>query len=212
MIVVKKFVFNPFIENTYVIYDEETSECGIIDPGCFEPLEEQKLLTYIKERKLKVKFMLNTHCHIDHILGNKFVLDKFSVPFYAPEEDMPLLVNADKQAAAFGMSIEPSPKPDHYLTEFTHLSIGNSHITFLFTPGHTPGEYCLYFKNEKILIAGDVLFKRSIGRTDLWGGSHETLINSIKTKLLVLPDDTVVYTGHGENTSIGEEKRENPFL
>lgn len=212
MIVIKKLVFNMFMENSYIIFDEATKECAVIDPGCSSEDEEKKMSAYIEERNLSVKFLLNTHCHIDHIFGNRFIKEKYNVPFYAPEQDLLLLEHADKQAAAFGIEIAPQPKPDHYITEFTHLSLGDSGITFLFTPGHTPGEYCLYFKKEKICISGDVLFQRGIGRTDLWGGDYNTLINSIKKKLFTLPDDVIVYPGHGENTTIGEEKKDNPFL
>jgi glyoxylase-like metal-dependent hydrolase (beta-lactamase superfamily II) len=212
MIVIKKFVFNPFYENTYLIWDEDTLQAMLIDPGCSDSNEEKVLTDYISDRNLKITALLNTHCHIDHILGCFFVKSNFSVPYYAPQEDLPLLENADKQASAFGMEIEMPPKPDIFINEMTTISLGDSQLIFFFTPGHTPGEYCFYFEKEKFCITGDVLFKGSIGRTDLWGGDYNLLLKSIKTKLLSLPDEVIIYPGHGENSSMGEEKKNNPFL
>ncbi len=212
MLVIKNFTFNLFSENTFVVWDESTKECFIIDPGCSNSLEEEKLEKYISENDLAVKFLINTHCHIDHILGCKFVKEKYNAIYYAPEMDMPLLEKADVQAAAFGLKIQKPPKPDKYLSEDLKLSIGKSSMSFLFTPGHTPGEYCIYFKREAVCITGDVLFKNSIGRTDLWGGNYETLISSIKTKLFSLPENVTIYPGHGDSSKIGLEKSENPFL
>jgi hydroxyacylglutathione hydrolase len=170
------------------------------------------LADFIKERNLTVKYLIATHCHIDHIIGCRFIKEKYNAPFYAPELDLPLLHNLDKQAAAFGLEVKPCPPPDKMLDENSIIKIGNTKAEIIFTPGHSPGEYCLYFAGEKFLIAGDVLFHRGIGRTDLWGGDYNTLIDSIRFKLFSLPDDVVVYAGHGENTTIGEEKKNNPFI
>lgn len=212
MTVIKKFVFNPFSENTYVVWDDTSREAVIIDPGCYGAEEEQQLKKFIEERKITVKYLILTHCHIDHVIGCRFIKDTYNPSFYAPELDLPLLMNVDKQGKAFGLNIPNPPMPDKYITAETKLLLGQKEIEFLFTPGHTPGEYCVYFKSGEYVITGDVLFKGSIGRTDLWGGDYETLIDSIKQRLFTLPDNFIVYPGHGENTKIGTEKRDNPFV
>lgn len=212
MLVVKPFVFNLFSENTFVIWDESSKESAVIDPGCSNPDEENKLESYVTENGLNVKFLINTHCHIDHILGCAFIKGKFNAKFYIPEKDLFLLESAGLQASAFNISIGNMPKPDYFLSESTRLMLGRSQISFLYTPGHTPGEYCVYFPAEAFCITGDVLFKNSIGRTDLWGGDYDTLLDSIHAKLFSLPDNVVIYPGHGESSKIGLEKSENPFL
>lgn len=212
MININKFVFSPFTENTYLIWDEQTKEAIIVDPGCANEDEENTLGEFIKFHKLQLTYMINTHCHIDHIFGCAFIKKKYNPKYLVPEEDLPLLKNADKQAEMFAIDLANPPEPDAYLSEKLVLTVGESKINFIFTPGHTPGEFCLFLENEKILISGDVLFNESIGRTDLWGGNYDTLISSIKTKLLTLPEDVTVYPGHGEETSIGYEKQNNPFL
>ena len=212
MIVIKSFTFNLFSENTYIVWDELTKESAIIDPGCSIISEEEKLSNYISEHNLQAKYLINTHCHIDHILGCKFVKEKYNPVFFIPEKDLFLLERAEVQASAFGLNIEKLPIPDKYLSEDLQLKLGRSRVSFLFTPGHTPGEFCIYFKGEAFCITGDVLFKNSIGRTDLWGGDYDTLIHSIKTKLFSLPNNVTIYPGHGENSKIGLEKSENPFL
>lgn len=212
MINIKKFTFNSFYENTFVVWSEGFNDCAIIDPGCYEDFEEEELTKFLEKMNLIPKYLINTHCHIDHILGCKFVKDKFDPIFLIPEEDLPLLSNAKQQASIFGMQIKVPPKPDGYLSEEDTISIGNSELKFIFTPGHTPGEYCIYFEREKKCITGDVLFNQSIGRTDLWGGDYKKLLDSIRNKILVLPDDVDIFPGHGENSTIGFEKKNNPFL
>jgi len=212
MIKLEKHIFNPFQENTYIIWDEETLEGIIVDPGCSNQHEEEALTNSIAEKKIIVKYIINTHCHIDHVLGNKFVKEKYGCEFYVPEIDIPLLDNLIKQAEMFGVKAEKSPLPDHYLTEDLKLNIGKSEMRFLFTPGHTAGEYCIIFDADKVCISGDVLFLEGIGRTDLWGGDYNTLLQSIKNKLFTLNDDITVYPGHGDKTTIGHEKINNPFL
>ena len=212
MLVVKKFVFNIFYENTYLIWDEATKECAIIDAGCSNKAEEGELAAYVNKHNLTVKYHINTHCHIDHVMGSKFIKEKYNPIYLIPKLDLPLLERADTQAAAFGLSIETPPKPDKFITIDETISIGGSEIKFLNTPGHTPGEVCLYFTKEKFCMTGDVLFQKSIGRTDLWGANYESLIDSINTQLLTLPDDVLIYPGHGESSKIGIEKMENPFL
>lgn len=212
MIKVEKFVFNPFLENTFILWDDESKEAIIVDPGCSDQSEENILTEFISTNELKIKYLINTHCHIDHIFGCKFIKEKYNPTFLVPEKDLPLLQNAAKQAEMLGVEIRNPPQPDQLLYEESALTINQSEIKSIFTPGHTPGEFCLYLEKEKILISGDVLFKASIGRTDLWGGDYNTLISSINTKLLVLPKEVKVYPGHGEETTIGDEKDHNPFL
>jgi len=209
---IKTFTFSPFQENTYIIWDEDTKEACIIDPGCFNNSEEEQLKDFIDTNELAVKYLLNTHCHIDHVFGNRFVKETFNPKFLAPEEDIPLLEKAVDQGKQFGLPVNPSPKPDEFLDEQNKLTLGNIECKLLFTPGHTPGEFCFYFPSYEVCITGDVLFKGSIGRTDLWRGDFNTLMDSIKTKLLTLPDETVIYPGHGGSSTIGDEKVSNSFL
>jgi hydroxyacylglutathione hydrolase len=212
MVQVKIFTFNLFNENTFILWDDETKESAVIDPGISTTAEQKTLTDFITSLKLNIKYLINTHCHIDHILGCKFVKEKFNAVYYAPEKDIVLLKNSGMQAQMFDIILEEPPEPDKLISEETEIFLGNSNIEFLFTPGHTPGEYCLYLKKEKICITGDVLFKEGIGRTDLWGGDYDALINSIETKLFSLPDDVNIYPGHGEASTIGYEKQYNPFL
>lgn len=212
MLVVKKIIFNPFSENTYVVWDEETKEAMIVDPGCIDTYEEKELADFIVEKGITPKYLIITHSHIDHMLGINFVKQKYNPVYLAPEEDMPLLQFADKQASAFGIEFEVPLVPDDYLSENKPVKLGSSDVKFIFTPGHTPGEYCIYFEKEEFCLSGDVLFQGSIGRTDLWGGDYNTLIASIKDKLFKLPDSTIIYPGHGNNSRIGIEKQENPFV
>ena len=209
---IEKFAFSPFQENTYVVWDEETNEAIIVDPSCLSENEETELKSFVTENNLNVKYLFNTHGHLDHIFGNAFVKQTFNPIHYAPEGDLPLFDRALEQAEGFGLTMKQSPKPDQYFTESTSLFIGKTEIQFLFTPGHTPGEFCIYFPTENICITGDVLFRESIGRTDLWQGNYDTLISSIRTKLFTLPNETVIYPGHGEDSNISYEKMNNPFL
>lgn len=212
MMKVKVFTFNLFSENTIIIWNEESLEAAIIDPGNSSPEEDDELVNFISSKNLQIKYLINTHCHIDHILGCRFVKEKYNPVYYAPELDIPLLEHAQQQAQMFDIDTEQPPKPDMLITEQTQITIGESLLKFIFTPGHTPGEYCIYLEKEKFCITGDVLFNESIGRTDLWGGNFETLMNSIQEKLFLLPDDVVIYPGHGEQSTIGYEKQNNPFL
>jgi hydroxyacylglutathione hydrolase len=212
MLKIKVFTFNMFAENTIVLWDDETKEAAIVDPGNSSVEEDELLAEFISTEKLKIKYLINTHCHIDHILGCKYVKEKYQPMYYAPENDLPLLEHAADQAQMFDVQLNKPPKPDEFIREETKLNLGKSELKFLFTPGHTPGEYCIYFENEKICISGDVLFNESIGRTDLWGGDYNTLISSIQNKLLVLPDEVKIYPGHGESSTIGYEKQNNPFI
>jgi glyoxylase-like metal-dependent hydrolase (beta-lactamase superfamily II) len=212
MIEIAKFVFNPFSENTYIVWDKEKSEAIIVDPGCYDSFEESELADFISDNKLTVKYLVVTHGHIDHVLGVNFIKHKYNPVYLAPEADIPLLKMTDKQGAAFGIECGVPVMPDLYLSEHSSIELGSSEIFPLFTPGHSPGEHCLYFKNEAFCMCGDVLFKGSIGRTDLWSGDYDTLISSIRDRLFILPDDTVIYPGHGDASRIGIEKKENPFV
>ncbi|MDZ4845574.1 MAG: MBL fold metallo-hydrolase [Chitinophagales bacterium] len=211
MTTIASFTFNPFQENTYILYDE-TRECVIIDPGCFTNSEQQELINFIAEKKLKPVKLINTHCHVDHMMGNSFVHEKFGLKPLLHRMEEEVLHAAPMYAGMFGVSITPSPAPEAYLEEGDVLRFGNSELEVLFTPGHSPGEVSLFCRKENFLIAGDVLFLQSIGRTDLPGGDYNTLIKSIKEKLLPLGDAVKVFSGHGPETTIGYEKRNNPFL
>ena len=209
---IQKFTFNPFQENTYILYDE-TNECIIIDPGCYEKNEREKVKQFISDNNLEIKKIINTHCHIDHILGNQFIHKEWNVNLYIHSLDVPLLENAEKTANLYGLTeYIKSPKPMYFLKENQIIRFGVTELKILFTPGHAPGHICLYNKKNNILIAGDLIFQGSIGRTDLPGGNYNTLINSIKTKILSLPDITQIYCGHGPVTNLKYEIDNNPFL
>lgn len=210
MLQVKKFTFNPFAENTYVLFDE-TRECVVIDPGCYEKEEQQELVTFIETNHLVVKQLINTHCHIDHVLGNAFVKRRFNVQLYIHPIEEALLRAVSSYATNYGFHQYETSTPDAFLNEPDVVEIGNQKLNVLFVPGHSPGHIALYDASGKILIGGDVLFENSIGRSDLPGGNFATLIESIHNKFFTLPDDVTVYCGHGEETSIGFEKRTNPF-
>ena len=212
MIQVKKITFNPFQENTIVLHDE-TNECVIIDPGCYGKEEEETLVKYISDNELKPVKLISTHSHIDHVLGNKFVLDKYNIPFEIHEKDQETLESVALYAGSYGFTnYQKSPLPTNYLEEGKKVKFGNSELDVLFVPGHAPGHVVFIAKDEKFVINGDCLFNGSIGRTDLPGGNYETLIDNIKNKLFTLPDDFVVYCGHGPETTIGYEKMNNPFF
>lgn len=208
---VHSFTFNDFQENTYIIYDE-SGECVIIDPGCSTKREEDELVQFIENNSLTPVRLLNTHCHIDHILGNKFVADKYNLPLEIHKGELIMLQNGTTVAKMYGIPYMPSPMPKGFLKEGEMISFGKTIMEILFTPGHSPASICFYQRSEKWIIAGDVLFFESIGRTDLPGGDHATLINSIAKNLMVLDDDIVIYPGHGPSTTIGHEREFNPFL
>lgn len=211
MINLKKFTFNPYQENTYVLFDE-TNECVIIDPGMYDGAEQNQLVNFITEKGLKPVLLLNTHCHIDHVLGNKFVFDQWGLKPQFHQGELYVLHSVVSYATQMGMRYEVSPDPDVFLEETGKVIFGESELELIFAPGHSPAHLCFYAKNENFLIGGDVLFHQSIGRTDLPGGNHAQLINSIKTNLFILPNDCEVFPGHGPSTTIGYEKVNNPFL
>ncbi len=208
---VKIFTFNPFSENTYVLYDD-TKECVIIDPGCLDASEEKKLSSFIETNALKPVKLLNTHGHIDHVFGNRFVAEKYKLKLETHKIEEANIRATDIYSASYSMPAPKSPMPEKYLDEGDTVTFGNTTLKVLFTPGHSAGHIVFYNEENKIIIGGDVLFRESIGRTDLPGGDFKTLISSIKEKLFVLDDDTIVYPGHGPHTSIGYEKLHNPYV
>ena len=207
----KSFVFNLFAENTYIIY-LETGEAAIIDPGCSDAAEYRKLADFIKSNGLKPLLLLNTHAHIDHVLGNDFVYREYGLFPQLHHDDLQLLEALVYSSTFYGVNATASPKPEIFLKDNDIVRLGNAELKVLFAPGHSPGSICFYSAEDKIVWGGDVLFKGSIGRTDLPGGDFDTLANSIHNKLFTLPDDVTVYSGHGEATTIGHEKKHNPFV
>ncbi len=205
------FCFNPFQENTYIISDVN-KDCWIIDPGCYSLQEQKKLVSYIEANQLRPVRLLNTHCHLDHIYGNKFVADEFKLTLGIHQKELPVLQYAEKAARMYGIKIPDALEPAYFINDNEPLYLNTTSFDILFTPGHSPGSICFLNKADDYCIVGDVLFKGSIGRTDLPGGDYNTLINSIKTKLLVLNPTTAIYNGHGEPTTIGQESKYNPFL
>jgi hydroxyacylglutathione hydrolase len=208
---IHSFCFGPFSENTYVVYDE-SRECLIIDPGCSRPDEEKELQDFIESNFLKPVRLIQTHAHIDHILGNLFVYKTYHLlpemhPFELDNFNMGEMVSK-----MYGIPYTAGPGPKNFLRESGELSFGHSKLEILFTPGHSAGSLSFYSKDDHAILSGDVLFQGSIGRTDLPGGNFETLASSIKTRLYTLPENTIVYSGHGEPTTIGEEKYTNPFV
>lgn len=203
--------FNAFQENTYILYDD-SKECIIIDPGCSNHQEEQILLKTINENALIPVQLINTHCHIDHVFGNKFVSNQFNLQLVSHRGEIPVLGAVPQIAQMYGLDVNPSPPITQFLDEGDEVTFGLSRLKVLFTPGHSPASISFYNEADKILIAGDVLFQGSIGRTDLPGGNYDLLIEMIKTKFLSLPDDVIVYSGHGPSTNIGFERKHNPFL
>ncbi|MBX2959174.1 MAG: MBL fold metallo-hydrolase [Flavobacteriales bacterium] len=211
MITIHTFAYNGFQENTYVLTDE-TNEAVIIDPGCYSVSEQTELFNFITKNNLTPVKLLNTHCHIDHILGNNFVCTKFNIELYIHQLDLPTLHATTEYGHLYGFTVDKSPEPAHFLNDGDVVKFGNSTLKVLFTPGHAPGHVVFVSHEQRFVINGDVLFRGSIGRTDLPGGNHQTLINSIKNKLFSLANDYVVHTGHGPTTTIGYEKKYNPFL
>ncbi len=208
---VKQFEFSPFAENTYVVYDD-TGECIIIDPGCYDNLERQALTDFIADQELHPVKLINTHCHIDHVFGNRFVAEKYSLQLEVHRFELPVLAWLPQSALMFGVAAEPSPHPGHFIEEGDTIVFGTTALEVLFTPGHSPGSLSFYCRKAGFILSGDVLFFGSIGRTDLPGGDYDTLLRSIREKLLPLDDDTRVFSGHGQMTTIGFERRYNPFL
>jgi len=208
---IASFTNNPYQENTYILYDE-SGECAIIDPGMETGAEQNVIVNFVRNHNLKPVLLLNTHCHIDHVLGNKFIFDQYGLKPQFHKDELPLLDAVMAYAPAMGIRYEPSPIPEVYLPETGTVHFGNTELTLIFAPGHSPAHLCFYDKAANLLVGGDVLFRNSIGRTDLPGGNFSQLIDNIEEKLFTLPDDCTVYPGHGPETTIGFEKQTNPFL
>lgn len=211
MLQVTSFTFNPFSENMYVVSNEH-KECIIFDPGMYDAYDEQELDNFIRGAGLKPRYLINTHCHIDHILGNAYCAEKYGLELLTHSLELQILEMGIATANMYGLHYHESVKPAAYIDQNQSIHLGDDELNILFTPGHSPGSLSFYSRQDRFLISGDVLFQNSIGRSDLPGGNFETLLNSIHTRLLTLPDDTVVYSGHGPATSIGAERRHNPFL
>lgn len=207
-----KFTYNPFQENTFIIIDEDKNGV-IIDPGAYMPEEKEHLLKIINEKGINLQAILGTHAHLDHILGNSFIKEKFNIDYYLHKEDVPVLEAGERSAELYGFNnYIPSPHPDRFLEDGQILKFGKIELKVIFTPGHAPGHVVFYIESEKAVINGDVLFAGSYGRVDLPGGDFNQLYDSITKKMFQLPEDTIVHTGHGPSTSIGREKRSNPIL
>lgn len=211
MITISAFIFSYFQENTYILHDE-SGECVIIDAGCYTKKEEEEITEYILNKNLKPVKLLNTHGHLDHTFGNAYLIKRFGIKVAGNSSDLNILKNARSYGESFGVKLDPVPPFEELLTDGDIVSFGNSELKVIATPGHTPGGLCFYSEKDKFIITGDTLFCQSIGRTDLPGGDYETLISSIKEKILTLPGETAVYSGHGPKTTIEEEARFNPFL
>ncbi|MCF8357278.1 MAG: MBL fold metallo-hydrolase [Prolixibacteraceae bacterium] len=208
---VEVFTFNPVQENTFILWNE-TGECAIVDAGCYNRQEFEKLDGFLKSKNLKPVKLINTHCHFDHIMGVEQCRETYRLKWEAHSGDAFWVENARQQGAMFGIPVQPVSQPDVELNEGDVVCFGNTTLKAIHVPGHSLGSLCFYNEAQKTLLAGDVLFRGSIGRTDLPGGDYDTLISGIKSKLLILPDDVTVYPGHGPATTIGEEKTGNPFL
>lgn len=211
MIQVQAFTFNEFSENTYLLYDE-SGECIIIDPGCNTSNEKKILTGYIEKNNLKPVMLINTHCHIDHVLGVQFVKDTYQLRFGIHELEIPLLEAVSNYSHLWGINYSPASH-DYLIDVKDILQFGkDSTLRILHCPGHSPGSVCFYSESDHFIISGDVLFRESIGRTDLPGGSTQTLLDSIEKQMYALPDETIVYSGHGTPTTITHEKKYNPFV
>lgn len=208
---IQKFTFGPFQENTYVLHDE-SKQCVIVDPGCYVASEQAELSAFIKDQQLSPVLLLNTHCHIDHVAGNLYVFEKYALKPWVHELDMPTLNMQEQSSIMFGLPFEKSPEPEKFMQDGDIIRFGNTELEVHFAPGHCPGHVVFFNRKDKTLMGGDVLFYGSIGRTDLPGGNHDTLINSIKTRILPLGDEVTIYCGHGPQTTIGHERLTNPFL
>lgn len=211
MLQVKSFVFSPIQENTYLLYNEQ-GRCLIIDPGCYFDEEKEELKDYIDQNQLQPVFLLNTHCHLDHVFGNRYVAETWGLQLHMHQKENPVLDYAPASGLMYNMPFYNYAGERIYLSEGDEVKLDEDILEVIEAPGHSPGSICFYCRAQGFVIGGDVLFQRSIGRTDLPGGDHMTLLSSIRNKLFPLPDDTIVFSGHGPATTIGEEKMYNPFL
>jgi hydroxyacylglutathione hydrolase len=211
MIRIERHVFNSFQVNTYLIRDEN-DHCLIVDPAFYSPEECRDFDAYITEQGLTISGQINTHGHVDHVLGVMHVKSTYGSPFRVHTKEAGLVNNAPLMGDMYGLSVEPIPGIDEAIEDHEVITLGSHSIQAILVPGHSPGSLAFYSKEGGFVITGDALFQQSIGRTDLPGGDYDTLINSIRTRLLTLPPETLVYPGHGASSTIGEEATGNPFL
>lgn len=211
MLQLVSFTFNPFSENTYVLFNEHR-QCWIIDPGMMNEAEYAVLDNFFSANGLQPRCIINTHAHIDHILGVDYLAEKYAIPFLLHEKELPILNNAGNTARMFGFQYEGVRTTPGFIREQEPLQLGDDQLEVRFVPGHSPGSIAFYYPQGNWVISGDTLFSGSIGRTDLLMGDYPTLIQSIKNQLLSLPDDTEVFSGHGPSTTVGMERNSNPFI
>jgi hydroxyacylglutathione hydrolase len=211
MLTIKRFIFNPIQENTYVVYNEKDA-CAIIDPGCYFPEEKKELANWLKEARLHPNLLLNTHCHLDHVFGNKWVAEQYHLELQIGEKELWTYNFAPESGLRWSMPFENYSGRILFLKDGDEILLGEDKLEVLFTPGHSIGHVVFYERKQGFVISGDVLFRMGIGRTDIPGGDTDLLLESIYKKLMVLPDEVIVYPGHGEPTTIGYEKENNPFL
>jgi len=204
-------VFNPYEVNTFIVAAGD-GQCAIIDPACCSPGEQATLKKFITDKGLRPVWLINTHGHFDHVIGNAFVCNTWQVKTAAHRDDLFLMENAYRQGEIFGFSVEQPPKPSVFLEDNDTVDFDNVSLQVRHIPGHSPGSIVLYSSAQNRVFVGDVMFRGSIGRTDLPGGNYDLLIAGIEKKLMTLSPDTKVYTGHGPETSIGQERKYNPFL
>lgn len=211
MLTIHHFTFSPVEENTYIVYNED-KQAIIFDPGCYSIEEKNTLAGFIKKEGLQPVQLINTHCHLDHVFGNKWVAETYSLELYIHPDEEVILRHQPQYGQMWGLPFDNYNGPLHWLNEDDVVKLGMDELQVILAPGHSPGSLCFYNKEGKFIIGGDVLFRGSIGRTDLPGGDHESLLKSIREKLFVLPEDVTVYPGHGPSTTIGYEKENNPFF
>ncbi len=211
MLTVTSFTFNPLQENTYLVYNEK-GETLVVDPGCYFTAEEETLSHFIAENNLTPTKLINTHCHLDHVFGNKWVYETYGLELYIHSKEEKVLAFAPISGEKWGIPFVNYQAPIHFLYENDSIFLGDDELKILLTPGHSPGSISFYSAQQNFVISGDVLFYESIGRTDLPGGSFELLAQSIQQQIYTLPDETIVYNGHGKPTTVGHEKRFNPYV
>jgi glyoxylase-like metal-dependent hydrolase (beta-lactamase superfamily II) len=211
MFTVKAFTFNPLQENTYLLYNEQKMGI-IIDPGCYFEEEREALQTFLTNNTIEPRYLLNTHCHLDHVFGNKWVHETFGLELHLHPNEQLMLKAAPASGLMWNLPFDSYKGPLHFLQPGTALKLGDDRLEILLAPGHSPGHLCFYCPQQGFVIGGDVLFRESIGRSDLPGGNHSVLLESIQTQLFTLPNETIIYSGHGPQTTIGHEKAYNPFL
>ena len=208
---IKTFHFNPIMVNTYILSDE-TDEAIIVDPGNCQRYEDEQIREYVTSKKLKIKYIINTHPHIDHILGNPWCVAEYHPELLMHEAGMPIYNKAFAYAAAFGLETEKMPAPDRFLQEGDVVTFGNQQLEVFYTPGHCDGSICLYNSDKKVVFTGDLIFELSVGRSDLPTGNETLLLQSIREKILTLEDEVAILSGHGDPTTVGRERNGNPFL